>query len=110
MDTSQIADWSLIWTRIYPFLVVASLLVLWILVIGSLRRRAIRSTGLIHGKGSLRTVQQQFPFKQIDLALLATRFGVEKSQLEQWQQMRTVDVTVDEASGEKTIVEVNPTS
>jgi hypothetical protein len=107
MDTSGIADWSLIWTRIAPFLMVASLLVLWIVIIGSLRRRAIRSTGLIQGKASLRTVQQQFPFRQIDLALLAKRFGVEKSQLEEWQKMRTVDITVDEVSGEKIIAEVN---
>jgi hypothetical protein len=107
IDTSNLVDWLKIWSRIAPFFYVAALLVLWIVVIGSLRRRAIRSTGLIHGKNSLRTVHQQFPLKQIDIALLAERFGVEKSQLEQWQKMRTVDVSVDDATGAKTIIEVN---
>jgi hypothetical protein len=107
MDSSNLVDWILVWNRIAPFFYVATLLVIWIVMIGSLRRRAIRNTGLIHGKNSLRTVQQQFPLKQIDLGLLAERFGVEKSQLEQWQEMRTVDVSVDDATGNKTIVEVN---
>ena len=48
--------------------------------------------------------------KQIDLVLLAGRFGVEKSQLEQWQKMRTVDVSVDDVTGAKAIVEVNHAS
>jgi len=109
MDSVHLIDWGFIWAQITPFLYVAALLMLWILILGSLRRRAILRTGLIQGKNSLRTVQQQFPMKQIDLALLAGRFGVEKAQLAQWQKMRTVDVTVDDGTGSKTIVEVNRT-
>ena len=107
IDTAHLVDWISIWRRIAPFFYVALLLVIWIVVIGSLRRRAIRSTGLIHGKNSLRTVQQQFPMKQINLGVLAKRFGVDQSQLEQWQSMRTVDVSVDDETGAKNIIEVN---
>lgn len=106
IDTSNLVDWIKIWSRIAPFFYVALLLVIWIVVIGSLRRRAIRSTGMIHGKNSLRTVHQQFPMKQIDLALLAGRFGVDKAQIEEWQKMRAVDVSVDDATGAKSVVEV----
>jgi len=106
IDASNLVDWLSIWTRIAPFFYVASLLVLWVLILGSLRRRAIRSAGLIKGMNALRTVQQQFPLKHLELDLLAKRFGVEKSQLAQWQSMRTVDVSVDNATGYKTIVEV----
>ena len=106
IDASNLVDWLSIWSRIAPFFYVASILVLWVVVLGSLRRRAIRSAGLIKGKNALRTVQQQFPMKQIGLDLLAKRFGVEQSQLEQWQNMRTVNVSVDDTTGYKTIVEV----
>ncbi len=106
MSLSTPVDWKLIWNNIAPFVYAATLLVFWIVLLGSLRRRAIRSTGLIHGKQSFRTVQQQFPLKQIGIDMLSQRFGVNKTQLEQWQAMRDVNVTVDEETGVKTIVEV----
>lgn len=110
VDASNLVNWMKVWSKIAPFFYIATLLVIWIVMIGSVRRRAIRSTGLIHGKNSLRKVQQQFPLKQIDITLLAGRFGVKKAQLEQWQNMRTVDVSVDDVTGDKTIVEVNRAS
>jgi len=107
LDPSNEVDWMNIWRRIAPFIFAALLLVLWIVILGSLRRRAILSTGLIHGKNSLRTVQQQFPFKQTDIAILAQRFDVEASQLIAWQSMRSVDVEVNDLTESKSITEVN---
>lgn len=110
LDMSNLTDFGVIWNKISPFLGIASILVLWIVVLGSLRRRIILNTGLIHGKNSLRTVQQQFPLKQIDIQLLAQRFGVNQLQLEKWQNMRAVNVTIDDVTGSKTIVEIGKES
>ena len=106
IDPDNLVHWQSIWKRIAPFFYVAIFLIVWVVVLGSVRRRAIRKSGLIHGKESDRTVHQHFPLKQIDPAKYAPRFHVETLQLEQWQNMRTVDVVVDEQTHAKSITEV----
>jgi len=103
MDSHNLVDWGGIWTRMALFFYAATFLIVWIVVLGSLRRRAIRKTGLIVGKKTTRTVQQHFPLRRIDPAVFALRLGVDQSQLEQWQDLRTVDVEVDEQTDTKTI-------
>ena len=103
IDPDNLVDWSMIWTRLAPFFYAAIFLVFWVIALGILRRRAILKTGLIAGKSATRTVHQHFSLRPIDPALFAQRFGVEQSQLEQWQNMVTVNVEVDEQTGNKTV-------
>jgi hypothetical protein len=103
MDSGHLVDWSNIRTRMAPFFYVAIFLIAWIVALGSIKRRAIRKAGLIAGKKAVRTVHQQFSLRPTDPAIFAQRFGVDQSQLEQWQNMAAVDIEVDEQTGIKTV-------
>jgi len=103
IDPDNLVDWSMIWTRLVPFIYAAVFMIVWVIVLGMLRSRIIRKTGLIAGKRAARTVHQHFSLRPIDPAIFAQRFGVPQSQLEQWQNMVSVDVEIDEQTDVKTV-------
>lgn len=105
IDPSNLFQWIKIWKRIAPFFYVAAFLVAWIVMLSMLRRRAIHHTGRIQGKKLLRTVQQHFTLRPIERTVLADKFGVEPAQLETWQTLRTVDVSIDETTNKKIITD-----
>jgi len=105
IDPSNLFHWVAIWTRIAPFFYVAALLVAWVVLLSLLRRRAIHHTGRIRGKKSIRTVQQHFTLRPLERSVLAQKFGVDPNQLETWQELPTVDVSIDEATNKKLIVD-----
>ncbi|GEM_PF-667742 len=105
IDPSNLFHWVAIWTRIAPFFYVAAFLVAWVVILSLLRRRAIHHTGRIRGKKSIRTVQQHFTLRPLERSVLAQKFEVDPNQLETWQELRAVDVSIDEASNKKRIVD-----
>jgi hypothetical protein len=107
IDPSNLFQWKSIWIRIAPFLYIAAILVIWILILSALRRRAIHNAGKIHGKKSTRTVHQHFTLRPIEKSVLAKRFGIEQSQLETWHSLHSFDVMIDDKTQTKLAQERN---